>query len=385
VVVVAAVLLPAISRAQEASLKEIALPAPIGEHAIGVRTTLLPDRSRIDTLAATPGPRPILVRVWYPADSSDGATRPYMVPEVAGPWHGTLPAPNGFEARIVTNAVDDAPLATARQRWPVLLFSHGRSFPVENYQILLEQLASQGWVVAAISHPYEEAATRLPDGRVLPFSGPTWAHDSLRGEVLQGVIDELVLDAGVVLDWLERAVALPSDPFHDRLDLVRGVGYLGHSLGGAAAAWTMQRDPRVTAAFSWEGQVYRDADRPMQSRGPLLYMIGSANRADLLGKHFRPGSNGSVYELVLNGGWHISVGDILYIYQRYAPRDWLRRHRREIDPLRANRITGDYADEFFGHYLLDRPLELLWPDAPADLERGTTWNYPEVELRVYPP
>jgi hypothetical protein len=38
VVVVAAVLLPAISRAQEASLKEIALPAPIGEHAIGVTT-----------------------------------------------------------------------------------------------------------------------------------------------------------------------------------------------------------------------------------------------------------------------------------------------------------------------------------------------------------
>ncbi len=378
-------LLTATASGQDGTLKPIALPKPIGEYPIGVRTVLLLDATRTDTLLDPSGPRPILVRIWYPADSTGGSTRPYMPPAVADAWRGTLPASPGFERAITTNAVSDAPISSSQHRWPVLLFSPGRSFPVENYQILLEQLASHGWVVVAISHPHEEAATLLPDGRVLPFAGPQWADDSLRGGVLQGVVDELVMDASAVLDWLGRRDSVASDRFHDRLDLARGVGYLGHSLGGAVAVWTLQRDRRVHAAMSWEGQVYRDADRPLRVHGPLFYMIGSANRQELAGRQFRSGGSAPVYEAVLKGGWHLSVGDILYIYQRYAPRDWLLRHRREIDPLRGNRITGDYADEFFGHYLLGRPLDLLQPDAPGDLEHAAAWNYPEVELGVYPP
>jgi predicted dienelactone hydrolase len=103
----------------------------------------------------------------------------------------------GFDARDPWSAFR---FRTSRKRWPVLLFSHGRSFPVENYQIALEQLASQGWVIAAISHPYEEAATLLPDGTTLPFRGPTWDDESERGAVLTGVVDELVRDASLVID-----------------------------------------------------------------------------------------------------------------------------------------------------------------------------------------
>ncbi len=378
-------LLTTTASGQDSTVHPIALPKPVGEYAIGVRSVLLLDSTRTDTLVDPAGPRPLLVRIWYPADSTGGPTRLYMPPAVADPWRGTLPAAPGFESAITTNAVIDAPLSTVQSRWPVLLFSHGRSFPVENYQILLEQLASHGWVVVAISHPHEEAATLLPDGTVLSFAGPQWSDDSLRGPVLQGVVDQLVRDASVALDWLGRRDSVARDPFHDRLDLAHGVGYLGHSLGGAVAVWAMQRDPRVTAAMSWEGQVYRDADRPLRVNGPLLYMLGSANRQELLGRQFRPGRNAPVFEAVLGGGWHLSVGDILYIYRRYAPREWLLRHRREIDPLRANRITGDYADEFFGHYLLGRSLDLLQPDAPGDLEGAAVWNYPEVELRVYSP
>lgn len=368
--------------AQEIALKQIELPTPLGEHRVGVRQVLLTDPARRDPHAATA--RPIQIRIWYPADTVTGPTRPYMASAVAAAWRSTLPAAAGFETMVTTNSENDAGLSAAQPRWPVLLFSHGRSFPAENYQILLEQLASDGWVVVAISHPYEEAATQLPDGRVLPFQGPTWEHDSLMGQVLQGVVDELVQDAKVVLDWLAGRDSSAADPFRGRLALERGVGYAGHSLGGAAAVWTMQRDPRVAAVASWEGQVYRDAERPLRIRGPLLYMIGGANRQEFAGFQFRPSPHGGpVFELVLGGGWHISVGDLLFIYERYAPIDWLRRHRREIPPLRANQLTADYLDEFFGHYLLDRPLDLLWPDSGDERERPTTWNYPEVELRVY--
>jgi pimeloyl-ACP methyl ester carboxylesterase len=176
---------------------------------------------------------------------------------------------------------------------------------------------------------------------------------------------------------------LPS-PFAGRLDLSRGVGYFGHSLGGAVAVRAQQRDPRVRAAASWEGQVYRAEDRPLGVRAALLYIIAGANRAEFMGAHYRPAAGGGpVYELILHGAWHPSFGDMLYVYGHYAGADWHARHRRAMHPLRANQITSEYLHEFFGHYLLGAVLDLLWPDSAEELGSYRTWNYPEVELRVF--
>lgn len=378
--------MPSGGAGQQPTPVPLELPRPWGPHAVGVRTFLVTDSSRPDAISPDPDDfRPVLVRVWYPAETVEGAPRRYMDPHTADAWRNNMPAADGFEAGITTHAHTDAPLSDVERRWPVLLFSPGRSFPAENYQITLEYLASMGWVVAAISPPYEEALTVLPDGRELPFSGPQWKSEDQRGDVLMGVVDDMVLDASRVLDRLEVMNAAPSDLFGGRLDLGRGVGYLGHSLGGAAAAWTLQREPRVKAAVSWEGQVYRDEDRPMKvTGGSLLYIVGGANRTELAGTQFQPGRPGAtVYEMVIHGAWHASFGDMLYIYRRYAPHDWLARHRREIHADRVNQITDDYVDEFFGHYLLGRPLDLLWPKSVADEEDTRIWSYPEVELRVY--
>ena len=58
---------------------------------------------------------------------------------------------------------------------------------------------------------------------------------------------------------------------------------------------------------------------------------------------------------------------MLYLYRHYAPAEWQARHRREMHPLRANQITAEYLHEFFGHYLQDAPLDLLWPDSAEEL------------------
>lgn len=366
--------------------RQVALPEPWGPHAVGVRALVVVDSGR--TVAGPGGterPRPILVRVWHPALPTDAPRRAYMDPATADAWRSTLPVPPGFEGAVRTHAASDAPWAepTPVGGWPVLLFSHGRSFPVENYQIVLEQLASQGWVVVALSHVGEEALTRLPDGTEYPFAGPTWETPEQRGAVLMRVVDELVRDASRVLDALERANAAAESPLGERLALRAGVGYFGHSLGGATAAWALQREDRVRAAASWEGQVYRDADRPMTVAGPLMYLVGGANRTELSWNHFRPGGPAApVYEVVIEGAWHASFGELLHVYRAYAPRDWQERHRRELTAERANQITADMLDAFFGAHLLGRPSDLLRPDSREEGESSATWNYPEVELSL---
>lgn len=377
---------PAPAQSQQGTLHEITLPAPWGPFTPSVHTVLFTDSTRLDPHASEDGAfRPILVRLWIPSDEAGGPSRPYMPPQVADAWRSTMPAADGFETAVTTNSRAGAALSSAREKWPVLLFSPGRSFPVENYQIALEYLASRGWIVAAVSPPYEEALTLLPDGRALPFSGPRWEDESERGTVLMGVVDEMVMDASLVLDRLEALSETPGTGFTDRLDFSAGVGYLGHSLGGAAAVWAMERDPRITAAVSWEGQVYRDEDRPLQiGGGDLLYMIGGANRAELAGTQFRPGARGiAVHELVIHGAWHASFGDMLHIYREYADRAWLERHRREVFADRVNQITNDYVHEFFAQALLDQEPDLLWPDSLEQLGSPSLWNYPEVELRTY--
>ena len=371
---------------QTDAVHEITFPEPWGPHAVGVRTILLIDSTRADTLSPSPADfRPILVRVWYPADPADMPARPYMPAAVADAWRNNMPAPDGFEAGVRTHGLPDAPVSAARTRWPVLLFSPGRSFPVENYQLALEHLASAGWIVAAISTPYEEALTLLPDGRELPFAGPRWDSEEKRGTVLMSVVDEMVRDASFIIDRLEQAAQKPHDPFYGKLDLSVGVGYFGHSLGGAAAAWTMQRDHRVRAAVSWEGQVYRDTDRPLDvTGGSLLYIIASANRSEFAGTQYRPGRTGvAVHELVIHGSWHASFGDMLHIYRQYAPPDWQARHRRYVTPERVNQITNDYIHEFFSHCLLGEPLDLLWPDSQDQKGNPGIADYAEVELRSY--
>jgi dienelactone hydrolase len=367
------------------SIRAVALPEPWGEHEVGVLSMVVEDSSRTVAPGGVARPRPVLVRLWYPASASGTPPRPYMDALTADAWRGTLPVPRGFERAVTAHGVDDAPWAGPApvEGWPLLLFSHGRSFPVENYQIVLEQLASQGWVVAALSHVGEEALTLLPDGATFPFDGPTWDTPEERGSVLMRVVDELVRDARVVLDALEAANAAPGHVLAGRLALASGVGYYGHSLGGAAAAWTLQRDPRVRAAASWEGQVYRDADRPMVVAGPLMYLIGGANRAELSWRHFRSGGPGApVYEVVIDGAWHASMGELLHIYRAYGPRDWQVRHRREITAERANQISADMLDAFFGAHLLGRSSDLLRPDSEEERGSAATWNYPEVDLSV---
>lgn len=365
--------------------RPVALAEPWGEHAVGVITAVVLDSTR--TVVAERGAeisRPLLVRLWYPASDAPAgaATKPYMHPEVAEAWRGTLPVPSGWEDAVTTNAVEGAAPAESEAPWPVILFSHGLSWPVENYQLLLEDLASRGWVVVAISHPGEEVLTRLPDGTRIPFAGAEWDDEDERAVVLTVKVDAMVRDAGLVLDWLRGGAGDGgASTLSGRLDLERGVGYAGHSLGGAAAAWALRRDARVAAAASWEGQVYRAEDRPLVVAGPLMYLVGGANRAELAGRHFRGGPEGPVYEVVLRGTWHASPSDLLYIYERYAPRDWRERHRREISAARANQITADYLHAFFSRHLLGvgDESDLLEADGPD--EAFAEWSYPEVEMR----
>jgi predicted dienelactone hydrolase len=122
--------------------------APLGRYAVGVRTLTLVEHEAVDVVA--PGKdRPVVVDVWYPATvpahshshpETYSASLQSEPPNPKPPVHFTMPGV----------AVRDAPAQPGP--YPLVVVSHGRSNVTIALSWLTENLASKGYVVAAIRH-----------------------------------------------------------------------------------------------------------------------------------------------------------------------------------------------------------------------------------------
>jgi pimeloyl-ACP methyl ester carboxylesterase len=133
------------------------------------------------------------------------------------------------------------------------------------YHVYCEDLASHGWVVAAIDPPYNAKGVRLLDGRVLGNLKPAergWGQPKNREDGERFYIERIVhwaRDIKFVIDQLATLDA-GDGPFAKRLDLARGVGVFGHSRGGQAAGTVRLIDERVKGAINIDGTA---GDRPV--------------------------------------------------------------------------------------------------------------------------
>jgi len=241
-----------------------ALPKPTGKFSIGRVTLHWVDRSRIEPLAPDRQNRELMVDVWYPAEPSAGDAAEYL--DVAA-FERTLGA-DGFRTQfgaaydivsrgtVRTGALIAAPFAAAAERAPLLIFSPGGGMVREVYTAQLEDLASHGYVVAAISHPYDAIVTVFPDGRTIGYDSKRWPQvPSFEGEPNLNQLEWHADDVCFALDELSRANhAGPSKlPFAGHLDLARA-GAFGHSFGGMAAAHACQKDQRLSACLDQDGE-----------------------------------------------------------------------------------------------------------------------------------
>lgn len=364
---------------------EVGLPSPTGPHSVGVREIVIADSAREERLAPDPGgPRRLRVRFWYPAADTAGPTVPYMDEPTAATWVERHGFPEGFQRNVHTHARPDAPLAVGDGPWPLLVFSHGMSWPSAMYQSLLQEMASQGYVVAAVDHTGYADAILFPDGRLAGFTA--WSappgSDAERRARLAAHMPTWVADLRFALDAIER-LSSSGDPLYRSISTA-GAGVFGHSYGGGAAARLMEADPRVVAAANLEGGAYGPDSLPFVVREPLLHVVGGYNEGDLVATEFQP-DDAPLYEVVVHGAFHSTFSDLIYLHAFKADRAWLARHRYDISPARALAITSDYLRAFFDRYVkgIDGEREsLLHLRSRADLEDSTTRGYPEVETRM---
>jgi len=262
-------LLPLPVQAQDA----FQMVSPTGPYRIGRTAFQWFDASREEVHTEEEGDfRELLVEVWYPAaPTADAQFGPYMEPDMAALFAAQVGQPAATVSAILSNAYPDAPLADDLVTYPVVVFDPGFSPAPRQYSIIIEELASNGYVVFAVSHPYVTTVTVFPDGRVIePINSnhlsTLWApHDIYDGE-FENV---WVPDTTFVLDQIEALNA--SDPrFAGRLETSR-IGMVGHSQGARTVSEVCLRDSRCVAAVNLDGS--RSADVEFKLTKPYMLLL----------------------------------------------------------------------------------------------------------------
>jgi predicted dienelactone hydrolase len=235
------------------------LPVPSGPLAVGrVEFDWTDDqRAELETKDDNDRRR-LMVYVFYPAQQKAGAIATYLpdATEMSGDWR---PEQIEIARKVQGHSFDKAQCRRTDRPFPVVIFAPGGGQKALSYTALLEDLASHGFVVAAIDPPYNAQAVRYSDGTVLKRLPPDkrgWEVPATRDDMPR-IYEQMVLHwSRDMIFVLNRLIELNrSDAkFARRLDLAH-VGAIGHSRGGQAAGKVRLLDARFTAAINLDGNI----------------------------------------------------------------------------------------------------------------------------------
>ena len=335
------------------TMAHLSLPATTGDHAVGKVTTVIIDPDRGEPATADGDDRrAVRLVAWYPARPDTGEPAAYIEGLerigdglVASGSIGELER-IGLEV-VTTSARRDADVADAGAH-PVAILSPGNATNVEFYGALAEELASHGYVVIGIDHPYQSAAVTIGE------TVATYAGDPPMSEAAATVaarIDERAADIGFVIDRL-AADAAGLDLLRDRLDLER-VAVIGHSNGGLAAVQVCD-DPRVRACANIDGQnlagPFGTGTDPTAPANPFLFLTKEAQLHPALADAFEAGDTGA-FRVVVPAAQHDSFTD----GPRFRPR--LLPIGNSADAVTA--VTRGFVLAFLDHTLRDAPRSVF--------------------------
>jgi predicted dienelactone hydrolase len=366
------------------------LPKPTGPYPVGTRIIYLKDSGRIEHEGPHPGtPRELIVQIWYPAASSKNHLAAYQrMPET------TLAT--SYRSVLWTNSRTDAPIATNGSPFAVLLFNHRWGGVRTQDTFLTEDLASHGYVVAAIDHSYNAGRVAMPDGRVIEDAfgyepidvtrrTAAQIRDAWNKELTKWVADEIF-----VLTMLQNENLDQKSFWYGHLDISRA-GAFGHSFGGSASVQVCTVDPRIRSALNMDGWTFGDirhraADQPIM----FMYQTGSIPRPqDLNSKNPAARTEADLdvndakqidSSLEQYGGYKLYVNDASHLdftdHSLVSPwRNWT--ERGHISPARIQTIVRAYVLAFFD--------ETLRGEKPPLLQSGNSSPFHEVQFEQFIP
>lgn len=183
----------------------ILVPGPTGPYAVAVKEQALTDTSRdpdpLDPTGKSKSRR-LLVSLYLPVDTSRRScptmTVPYMTPPVAasyGQQAAQFGVPDTLYDEFQMEFCDLKKFSPCGQasnqgkEYPFIFFDPGFGESRLIYGAMARSLASHGYVVVSVDHPFDAAAVQFPDGTVIEGAD----LDDSNLSVLQKVIKACIL------------------------------------------------------------------------------------------------------------------------------------------------------------------------------------------------
>lgn len=275
-------------------------PSKMGPYAVGVKTVVIrdPNRSFEDQDS-----RPLVTEIWYPAAESarGGQGTSYDIKSVL--TEEQRKSIEEFDIPLLeTSAVRDAPIFEGKEKFPLVVFSHGQGGVRWQSTFYTVPLASHGYIVVSTDHPGNTLDYLVRDGLTIP---------------LEGIIDRPLDSIALIDHFTEEEAPLPEDQrfLSGRIDK-KEIGVTGHSFGAITSFGTAVLDDRVkvivpqapgftTAAF-FQGRV--DAlDIPVLMQFSKLdkTLPYEENLPDTVAR-----VTGPSIQFALNTGGHFSYSDL---------------------------------------------------------------------------
>jgi len=361
----------AISVTLSLGLPVLTLPAPDGPYVVGSRSLSLVDESRDNSFFGAPAERrDLYVQIWYPGAIVTGEREPRVRTLWEELYRGDLDLFTVFTRYlrgVKTHSYEDIPLSSAQPSYPVIAFSHAIVSFAEQNTLLMEHLASHGYVVVGISHTYASMRVMSSAGAAVypnldkinaasaEFNAATaelgprieraGSHEERaslqleqyeRAMELNDLTAIWVDDLRFVLDEIPQLSA-----FENRLDADR-IGLLGMSFGGGAVTEFCKVDARCRAALNMDGGTFGQRQRePLKV--PYLALIREGRSMDYL----LLASRSDYYEIEVEGTTHLDFTDdaiVLPILKWFGITG-------SIAAERVIEITNVVALRFFDAYL----------------------------------
>lgn len=200
------------------------LPPATGPYRVATANYTYTDKSRLETFTQAGENRKVNVEFWYPEDAAG--------------------------------------------RYPLVVFSHGGFGMKGGNASTFTDLASHGYVVCSIDHPYHSLYTQGADGRST-LVDPSFLQEFMG--VNNGKYDEQAVfqlqqkwmklrtaDMNFVVDTIvEQAQEARADKVYQLVDAAK-IGLMGHSLGGAASAQLGRERSDVSAVIDLDADLLGD-------------------------------------------------------------------------------------------------------------------------------
>lgn len=291
------------------SVTAVVVPSPPGPYDVFYNTAKMIDNTRVDPFDPKHGKRAVMTSIFAPTDCKVDLEKIDYLPAATAQYYSDLYStyglPNGSIQSIHLQMCPEPP-KEHHMPYPVVIFSPALGTTRLFYNAIAQSVASAGYIVVSVDHPYDTEFLEFPDGSILTAANISDEQIPLdvdtRARDIMFVLDQLSTKAGVAaLLPGRRAGGLET----------RRVAMYGHSLGGAATASAMHLDRRIVAGANLDGSMFG----PVLQKGvqaPFL-LFGHENKTqatDPSWAEFWSNLRGWKLELELSQSQHYTFSDL---------------------------------------------------------------------------